>query len=242
MNITQPFPWGQFRVLHLVSAEWHTAYLVFFVCERAVWVDVEKNRSAWITVQKNKSLFSLQAQWQPEIPTKLVPKYRLCGCISTGPSSSGLFMRVWLPQPVIRQLDIAYFEPSKSFDLLSCSLLITKPVWCQLDNWNIKWVETWLVKRFWPAEQNPASSPLILEPMLFSTFANTRKGEWSEISAGSRNNSNLREQWACWKVRLLFRELGWAGRSEGGQESHEFGKGKCRVLWLGCDKPCSTTG
>lgn len=78
--------------------------------------------------------------------------------------------------------------------------------------------------------------------MLFSTFANTRKGEWSEISAGSQSNSNLREQWACWTVRLLFRELGWAGRSEGGQESHEFGKGKCEVLWLGCDKPCSTTG
>lgn len=57
-------------------------------------------------------------------------------------------MRVWLPQPVIRQLDIAYFEPSKSFGILSYNLLVTKLVWCQLDNWNIKWVETWLVKRF----------------------------------------------------------------------------------------------
>lgn len=152
MNITQPFPWGQFRVLHLVSAEWHTAYLVFFVCEQAVWVDVEKNRSAWITVQKNKSLSSLQAQWQPEIPAKPVPKYRLCGCISIAPSSSGVFMTVWLPQPVIRQLDIAYFEHSKSFGILSYSLFVTKLMWCQLDNWNVKRVETWLVGGFWPAE------------------------------------------------------------------------------------------
>lgn len=75
-------------------------------------------------------------------------KYRLCGCISIAPSSSGLFMRVWLPQPVIKQLDIAYFEPSKSFGILSCTLFVTKLMWCQLDNWNIKWVEMWLVKGF----------------------------------------------------------------------------------------------
>lgn len=152
MNITQPFSWGQFWVLHLVSAEWHTAYLVFFVCERAVWVDVEKNRSAWITVQKNKSLCSLQALWQPEIPAKPVPKHRLCGYISIAPSSSCLFMRVCLPQPVIRQLDIAYFEPSKSFGIPSYSLRVNKLVWCQLDNWNTKRVEIWLLKGFWPAE------------------------------------------------------------------------------------------
>lgn len=57
-------------------------------------------------------------------------------------------MRVWLPQPVIRQLDIAYFEPSKSFGILSYRVFVTKLMWCQLDNWNVKWVEIWLVKGF----------------------------------------------------------------------------------------------
>ena len=47
---------------------------------------------------------------------------------------------------MIRQLDIAYFELSKAFGIVSYSLLITKLVWYQLDNWNIRWVETWLLK------------------------------------------------------------------------------------------------
>lgn len=67
--------------------------------------------------------------------------------------------------------------------------------------------------------------------MFFSTFANTRKGEWSEILASSQNNTNLREQWACWRVRLPFRERGWAGRREGAWEYHELSKGKSKVLW-----------
>lgn len=47
---------------------------------------------------------------------------------------------------MIRKLDIACFELGKAFGVVSYSLLITIPLWYQLDNWNIRWVETWLLK------------------------------------------------------------------------------------------------
>ncbi|CAM5135856.1 unnamed protein product, partial [Natator depressus] len=147
-----------------------------------------------------------------------------------------------------KAVDMIYLDFSKAFDMVSHNILASKLKKYRLDEWNIRWIESWLdfqaqqvvidgSMSSWQPVSNGVPQGLVLGPVLFNIFINDLDDGMDCNLSKFADDSKLWGEVDKLEDRdTVQSDLGkledWAKRN-----LMRFNKDKCRVLHLGRKNP-----